>query len=439
MKNMLPFCAKMRYVCLIVILFLSAGLRAQESRFSVDGDFLTRGEIRSGGLSTNEEGETEDFAAFVFERSLLKVDYNRPGLSANFSVQHNGTWGSSNEATFDIYEAWVSLNAKSGLFAKIGRQNLVYDDQRIFGTDDWTMTARAHDVLKIGYEGHGHRIHLIAGYNQNPANMKGGTYYSGGIQPYKSMQSIWYHLDVPGTKLGISAVFMNAGMQGTAFEKEDNTYFQQLVGGYLSFKPKQWSVEGAYYYQMGKSESSLPINAWMGCIKAGYETSGRNTYYAGYDYLSGDRNFATPPYNQIGVIRHKTIRGFSSLYGSHHKFYGAMDFFYVSTYYRGFTPGLQNVYAGGAWKVGDKTELNASYHFLATATKLQNAKKPLGHELELSGSYKLFKDCKLSAGYSFMWGTRTMVVLKRSSDRRRLHWGWLMLSVTPRFFTYNGK
>jgi hypothetical protein len=52
---------------------------------------------------------------------------------------------------------------------------------------------------------------------------------------------------------------------------------------------------------------------------------------------------------------------------------------------------------------------------------------------------RLFKDCKLSAGYSFMWGTRTMVVLKRSSDRRRLHWGWLMLSVTPKFFTYNGK
>ena len=113
MKSALPFCAKMRYVCLIVILFLSAGLRAQESRFSVDGDFLTRGEIRSGGLSTNEEGETEDFAAFIFERSLLKVDYNRPGLSANFSVQHNGTWGSSNEATFDIYDAWVSLNALS--------------------------------------------------------------------------------------------------------------------------------------------------------------------------------------------------------------------------------------------------------------------------------------------------------------------------------------
>lgn len=244
---------------------------------------------------------------------------------------------------------------------------------------------------------------------------------------------------MPGTKLGISAVFMNAGMQGTAFEKEDSTYFQQLVGGYLSFKPKQWCIEGAYYYQMGKSESSLPINAWMGCIKAGYETSRNNTYYAGYDYLSGDRNFATPSYNQIGVIHHKTIRGFSSLYGSHHKFYGAMDFFYVSTYYRGFTPGLQNVYAGGAWKVGDKTELNASYHFLATATKLQNAKKPLGHELEFSGSYKLFKDCKLSAGYSFMWGTRTMVVLKRSSDRRRLHWGWLMLSVTPKFFNYNGK
>ena len=42
---------------------------------------------------------------------------------------------------------------------------------------------------------------------------------------------------------------------------------------------------------------------------------------------------------------------FYSLYGSHHKFYGAMDFFYVRTFVNGFSPGLQNLYCGGKVKV----------------------------------------------------------------------------------------
>ena len=34
-----------------------------------------------------------------------------------------------------------------------------------------------------------------------------------------------------------------------------------------------------------------------------------------------------------------------------------------------------------------------------------------------------------------MKGTDTMTVLKKTADRRELHWGWLMLTVAPRIFT----
>ena len=39
---------------------------------------------------------------------------------------------------------------------------------------------------------------LGAGFNIN-----GGTYFSGGIQPYKSMAALWYHYDVPAFPLGV--------------------------------------------------------------------------------------------------------------------------------------------------------------------------------------------------------------------------------------------
>lgn len=135
------------------------------------------------------------------------------------------------------------------------------------------------------------------------------------------------------------------------------------------------------------------------------------------------------------MVHHDVIRGFSSLYGSNHKFYGAMDFFYVTTYVRGFTPGLQNAYIGTGWKPGKNLSLDLSYHFLAIATNLDNVKKPLGHEVEFSASYSFRPDTKLSMGFSFMKGTDTMAYLKRSFGDNRLEWAWAMLTVSPKFLS----
>ena len=433
----------MRYSLLSFILILvSAGLMAQENQLVIDASFMTRGEVRAGGLPTitdeNQVKRREDFASFVLEKTLLGLDFSKKNFSSKVTAQHSGTWGSSEGGQLNIYEAWFKIQSEKGLFMQIGRQNLSYDDQRIFGSDDWAMTARSHDVLKTGFENRHQKIHFFFAFNQNSANINGGTYYTGGVQPYKAMEAAWYHYDIPKSNLGISLLFMNAGMQGgEKGETNEKTYQQQLFGSYMTFKPKDWVFEGAYYRQMGKEEHGLPIEAWMSSIKGTYSPNSKWSFYSGYDHLSGDDNFATPDFGQIGVTQHKTINGFSSLYGSHHKFYGAMDFFYVTTYVRGFTPGLQNAYIGAKWTPGEKVGVDLAYHYLATSSYLQNADRPLGHEVELSASYSFSKEAKLSIGYSYMRGTHTMVVLKKSSEERVLNWGWVMFNVTPRFL--NGK
>ena len=404
---------------LLIFLLLTAltGLQAQDrpdslkkNTLTIDLDFLTRGEVRAGGLTYGDDTKP-DFAAFILERTLLGIGYERSFLSARVTAQHSGTWGNNDNSFFSLYEVWIQLASRKGFFAKVGRQDISYDDQRIFGSDDWAMTARSHDALRLGYEGHGHKLHLIGAYNQNLANIAGGTYYKGGLQPYKSMAALWYHYDVPKTDFGFSVLFMDAGMQGGEQDESEKVWHQQLAGAYLAYTPAKWSAEAAYYHQFGREEHGLPVNAFMASAKFTCTPERHWTVTAGYDYLSGDKDFATPVGGTIGLTRHEVIRGFSSLYGSHHKFYGAMDFFYLTTY------------------------VGASYHFLATGTKLRNADMPLGHELEVAASFQLFRDCKLSFGYSFMKGTDTMTVLKKTADRRELHWGWLMLSVAPRIFT----
>ena len=111
-----------------------------------------------------------------------------------------------------------------------------------------------------------------------------------------------------------------------------------------------------------------------------------------------------------------------------------MDFFYVTTYVNGFTPGLQNLYFGGHVQPLKGLKLSASYHYLATAVSLNDLNKTLGHELEFEASYRIMKDVNLSLGFSYMTGTETMERLKRASNDGSLRWGWVSLNITPRIF-----
>ena len=426
----------MRRLALLLLAVLPLCARAQENTFTVDADYLTRGEIRYGGISVEEDGDALS-SRFILSRTRLGASYSRDWLTARLTAQHADTWGSAAGNALSMNEAWVKAQFPVGLFAQLGRQRLSYDDQRIFGADDWSMTGYSHDGLKLGFERAGHKVNLFGAYNQDVDNIdKGGTRFSGGIQPYKSLASLWYHYDIPRTDLGASLLFVNLGLDDMTVSEGDDydTCFQQLAGTFLSWTPKHFGVEASYYHQWGKVYGGIPLNAWMASIKAMAAPSASWSFQAGYDYLSGEEDFPIPGGGNVGLVRHEIVRGFNSLYGSNHKFYGAMDFFYVSTYVNGFTPGLQNLYAGVSWTPVRVLTADATYHFFATAAPVQDAGKALGHEVELEVTWTIVPSVSLSAGYSFMQGTETMSILKRSSENNRLHWGWLMLNVTPTFF-----
>ena len=426
----------MKRLFLILLAVLPLLARAQENTFSVDADYLTRGEIRRGGIYVTEDGDALN-SRFILSRTRLGASYSRDWLSARLTAQHADTWGSSAGNSLSMNEAWVKAQFPVGFFAQVGRQRLSYDDQRIFGADDWSMTGYSHDGLKLGFERAGHKVHLFGAYNQDVSNIdQGGTRFSGGIQPYKSLASLWYHYDIPKTGIGASLLFVNMGLEDNMvyIGEEPKTCFQQLAGTFLSWNPKHFGLEASYYHQWGKSNGGIPLNAWMASAKAMATPSEHWSFRAGYDYLSGEEDFPIPGEGDIGLVRHEIVRGFNSLYGSNHKFYGAMDFFYVSTYVNGFTPGLQNLYAGVSWTPVKPLTADAAYHFFSTAVPVQDAKQALGHEVELQLTWTIIPSVSLSAGYSFMQGTETMSILKRSTHNNRLHWGWLMLNVTPTFF-----
>ena len=430
----------MRKGVILLLLLVATSAYAQEeadkgkNQLDIDLNMLGRGEMRFGGFT---EGAEENRAQFLLERTRLSIGYKRPYIEAKVTAQHSGVWGQSNKGSFNLYEAWAKLTAKNGLFAKMGRQVLSYDDERIIGANDWAMAANSHDVLKFGYEGFGHKVHAIFGFNQNAENISGGTLYTG--DSYKLMHTLWYHYDVPKIPIGASLLFMNIGMQGDEHNYDDYSEpcnrYQQLVGGYLSYKPKKLAVEASYYHQLGRTEENSKIDAWMASIKAQYQISPKVGVVSGYDYLSGDDYFVVRKHGGIGLVQHKVFKFFNPVYGSHHKFYGLMDFFYVQAFSDTFSPGLQNLYAGASYSPIKGLNLSATYHYLATATSLKGLNKTLGHDIDFEASYQILKDARVSLGFSYMAGTDTMEQLKRTEGNDDLKWAWFTLIVSPRIIS----
>lgn len=422
-----------------------------QNALSIGIHFLTHGENCGGGLppaASNGNTPKEDRSHFLLGRTRLNIDYSRAGLQTHAVIQNKSVWGTSGNQSLNLFEGWAKVTAKNGLFAQVGRVALSYDDERIIGPNDFAMASQSHDVLRLGYEGNGHKVHVLLGYNQNASNVYSSTYYENGAQAYKTMHTVWYHYDIPKFPLGVSLLFMNMGLQAgkndtKAWDYKVNsprTEYQQMFGGYVNFHPKHLTLEGSYYRQTGKivdddSKAAADVRAWMASVKATIEPTDKYGFELGFDYLSGDDYVPVTQKGGFGMVKHEVYKGFTPLYGSRNKFYGILDYFYESAYRSGFTPGLQNAFVGAYYKPFPKFTCSANYHYLATAIELNRLNRTLGHSVELTATYKFSNDIMLTASYTQMHGTETADQLKQGESSKRSRWGWFSLVISPTLFT----
>ena len=187
----------------------------KENEFSMSMQIRPRAEYRNGAWFPRNEGVKA--ASSINNRARLSIDYKRSDLEIKMSAQHVGVWGQDPQldknGRFVLNEAWAKLDFGHGLFAQLGRQALVYDDERILGGLDWNVAGRYHDALKLGYANKNNEVHLILAFNQNDEKKIGGTYYASGAQPYKNMQTVWYHYKADAIPFGASLLFMNLGLE----------------------------------------------------------------------------------------------------------------------------------------------------------------------------------------------------------------------------------
>ena len=419
---------KLFVVCALLV--TGTALHAQEE-FSISTQIRPRAEYRNGTLFPRDAGDGAVF--FVNTRARLSMEYKRSDLIMKLSGQHVGVWGQDpqieKEGRFMLNEAWLQLPFGNGFFVKAGRQQLSYDDDRILGTLDWNTSGRWHDALKVGYENKIRSAHLLLAYNQKIEPYAGMDYSYTDAQPYKTMQGLWYKEQI-GKKFNISALFLNLGLvPGSASSSPVDVKYMQTMGTNLNFVTSDWNLYGTFYFQSGKNAQKQKVEAWMWALKADYKLNDTWKLTVGIDWLSGDNHPAEGTY-----------KAFNPLYGTHHKFYGAMDYYYASGFLSGMAPGLWDNQLGVSFKASKDVVLQANYHLFSSTTDpkdrwlTSDLGKSLGSELDLTIDWQIRKDVKLSGGYSVYFGTATMEMYKGGSQDSWQDWGWVSLNVNPRVF-----
>lgn len=427
------------YTLLFLILFIPAfQLIAQTNleKFTIDLEIRPRFELRDGfkkPISTDEYA-----AAFIEQRSRLYFNYQSEQITTQLTLQDVRIWGNvgqvykNDPSLNNVYEAWASFKINDKHQIKVGRQALNYDNARFLGNLDWAQQGRSHDAFIYKLNLKESKIKLDFGFTWNndiafePGYLTDGNY---GINNNKTMQFIWFNKQFENNEL--SLLVLNNGAVSAI---DQATYFMPTVGLIGNGKQNEFQYHGEVYYQTGKDTFQNDVSAYLINAEITLKPS-KTGFTLGADWLSGTEKGAG------------SNNSFNPLYGTNHKFYGAMDYFYGGNTHKqagaGYDAGLIDIYEKVSHPISDKIMLHADLHQFLSPTKVYDATDTemsmfLGTELDLTLVVKPTQNVSFFFGYSHMIQSKTLDRLKGTTNSAGIqNWAWIMLQIKPSILLKN--
>lgn len=385
---------------LFLIVLSTFGIGAVQAQFTMDAEIRPRSESRIGTKDALASADTLTEAKnFTSQRTRLNLNYKADKYTAKISLQDVRNWGSGKtlnyqDNTFNIHEAWANIELYSDVSLKIGRQEVVYDDHRIFGSVGWAQQARSHDLGILKYNG---LFEADLGYTFHDE--------SGDVE-YDEMRYLW--LRKKYKDISVSALALDRDGLLTA-------------GTHIKAKYNDFKLAVNYYMQKESEDDITLTDASLLGLDLRYKLNDF-TFGLGYEQQSGNSQLDDNGENNA----------FAPLFGTNHKFNGHMDYFYVGNH--GGSVGLTDMYFSAAYKF-KAFGLKADYHMFSAANDLENdLDAKLGDELDFSLSYKHSDEVTMKLGHSFMTPTESMIHLKGTGDLDSSNnWTWLMFVIKPKF------
>ncbi|HPM31253.1 MAG TPA: alginate export family protein [Chryseolinea sp.] len=414
---------------ILLLLFSLCSMQGLLAQFTLSGEIRPRAEYRDGFKKPLPDGA--DAAFFVEQRSRLNAMFKSEKFDVYMSFQDVRNWGAvtqiykSDPSLQNIYQAWASYKFNEKHALTLGRMELDYDNTRILGNLDWAAQGRSHDLVKYEFKGETTKLHVGAAFNQDSSTPEptklNSTFYN--VQGnYKTMQFAWFHKD--WEKATLSTLFINNGVQSPA---DSSVNFSQTIGVYGTKMIGGTSLEYDAYYQFGKNQTGKDLGAYMFAVNATFWKAKPNNLSIGVEYLTGDKSSTA-----------NKDEAFNPLYGTHHKFYGFMDYFYVGSGHK--NKGLVDFFAKAKIKTSAKSSLLIQAHEFLSQTKIEtetseDMSSTLGTEFDFVYVLNIAPSVVLNVGYSTMFYTESLEFLKDTPDPKAASWAWVMISFKPTLFT----
>lgn len=395
----------------------------QFEEFKLGLEFRPRTEFRKGYRELRND--TTNPALFTDQRSRLYITYQRPGFIFHTSIQDIRIWGEddprSTGGTIQIFETFVEPTLFKNFSVRIGRQKIMYDNQRLFAQNDWRQNAGAHDAVRFMYYRPKLETDLIGAFNQSQERFFETTFTPVDFINYKI-------LAVHFLKYKLSEKFILTTINAMdAFQDKNprNNNYRFTSGGRIEYIREKLYLTIAAYAQYGETPLGQELSAYYYQPEIKFAPFKPLTFRLGAEVFSGDD--ATKPSN----VSHS----FDALYGVNHRFLGSMDFF--TRFPADFNnAGIIAPYFFTFFDLTKKITLRTDEHLFFSQNNFVKAgaiiDKYLGFENDLLLIYKPVKSTEIQLGFSYAFLTESMEIIKKKGNSELFHtWGYLMITFKP--------
>jgi hypothetical protein len=403
----------------------------EKKEFTISLEFRPRTEYRNGYRLLRTD--TSAPAIFTEGRSRIYLNYKTDYLIFHTSFQDIRVWGEqdprSTNGTLQLFESYIEPSLTKNISVRIGRQKIMYDNQRLFAQNDWRQTGRAHDGIRFIYKNSTLESDLIGAFNQEQGAQERffEIDYSPVFNNYKILAAHFLKYK-PNEKLVFTAINALDGFQDT--KNIRTTHYRFTGGGRIESTLKNLYLTLAGYYQYGHTPDGKKLIAFYVQPEVNYRLPKYLTFKLGAEVFSGDDS--TNPST--------TSHSFDALYGVNHRFLGSMDYF--TRFPNDFSnAGLIAPYLFTFFEVNKKLIFRTDEHlFYSESNFIVNEKKIdnyLGFENDLLLIYKPNPYTEIQLGYSYALLTKSMEYIKKGGNSKLWQdWAYLMIAFKPELFRW---
>jgi hypothetical protein len=384
----------------MVFFMLAFSFQIASAQFTINGEFRTKTLFLDGYKQLLSESQYPH--GIIIQRSRLLFDYKKDNFTFAFSLQDVRNWGqdafSSNNTNMGIFEAWAKYNFTHNLSIKLGRQQIKYNDERLFNASNWTDQGVVHDIAVFQYNDTINTLKADMGMAMN--NNSGFTNYLSDytVKNYKYLAYLWINKTFIDNKLDVSLMSVIDVNQKAL--NPNNLNSRYTIGPHLEYKTGKLKIGGTFYYQGGKLTDGKTVKANFYSARMSYKIFKSLELAAAYDHYSGTDFKDT-------TLAKTNSTTFDKIYGSGHSFLGYMDYFSgnASDFTKG--AGVNDFYVRAIFNFKEKHSIEATYHLFnldkqyisVSGKESVSYDKYLGSEIDLMYTYKYNKTLNLSVGY----------------------------------------